>query len=70
LTMIILGPSLTGLRGTQVMGSIIYTLVKDGVEHLNCKTITHGVYCGTGVIFMRSQTEKQITQVKLHSTIH
>jgi hypothetical protein len=25
--MITLGPSLTGLRGTQVMGSIIYTLV-------------------------------------------
>jgi hypothetical protein len=26
-TMITLGPSLTGLRGTQVTGSIIYTLV-------------------------------------------
>jgi hypothetical protein len=25
--MITLGPSLTGIRGTQVMGSIIYTLV-------------------------------------------
>jgi hypothetical protein len=27
--MITLGPSLTGLRGTQVTGSIIYTLVSD-----------------------------------------
>jgi hypothetical protein len=26
--MIIVGPSLTGLRGTQVTGSIIYTLVR------------------------------------------
>jgi hypothetical protein len=34
--MITLGPSITGLRGTQVMGSIIYTLVNQ--------------YC-TGVIY-------------------
>jgi hypothetical protein len=32
--MITLGPSLTGLRGTQVTGSIIYTLV-------TCKQMVH-----------------------------
>jgi hypothetical protein len=33
--MIILGPSLTGLRGTQVTGSIIYTLVSYHMNMVN-----------------------------------
>jgi hypothetical protein len=47
--MITLGPSLTGLRGTQVMGSIIYTLVtiRRSLYKAASSINKEGATCGT-----------------------
>jgi hypothetical protein len=46
--MITLGPSLTGLRGTQVMSSIIYTLVTNGLSFLERSNACEGRICSRG----------------------